>query len=127
MMDGDKNTKKQVDAVVKAILALKEERMRHMLMRTFEIYVARLERGEKDSGPSARNEIEMYLHCRECLEQARIKGIPESPERYSRISAGFTKRGIQIWCHRHDLNILHMDFEGVQHPANSGVNLEDDA
>lgn len=125
-MRADKNTKKQVDVVVKAILNLGEERLRDMLMRVFEVYALRFERGESHSEPSAKNEIEMYFHCRECLEELKIKALPLSPAEYAKLEVGYTKRGIQVWCRRHDQNVMHMDFEGIQHPANSGVDLTDE-
>ena len=61
------------------------------------------------------NKIAMYLHCRKC-----IKELPpgESPRDYAAIEAGWTKIGLQLWCKRHDKNILHVDFEGQKHPAN---------
>lgn len=31
---------------------------------------------------------------------------------YMALEAGFTARGLQIWCRRHDLNVCHVDFEG---------------
>lgn len=69
------------------------------------------------SGPSSRNEIGMYFHCKRCLEE-----LPrgQSPVSYARYSVGFTPVGLQIWCERHDINICHIDFEGQRHPANRG-------
>jgi len=60
------------------------------------------------------NQIEAYLHCLQCLEE-----IPPgvSPREYQRIQAGWTVQGIQVWCVRHEMNIIHMDFEGQKHPA----------
>lgn len=59
-------------------------------------------------------EIKLYFHCALCLDE-----IPEgeSPESYANYSGGWTIRGFQIWCLRHDCNIVHVDFEGQQHPA----------
>ena len=31
---------------------------------------------------------------------------------YSKIDVGFTERGLQIWCQRHQLNICHINFDG---------------
>jgi len=33
---------------------------------------------------------------------------------YGRLEMGFTERGLQVWCLRHDLNVLHLDFAGEQ-------------
>jgi hypothetical protein len=60
------------------------------------------------------NDIVAYLHCKKCLEERP----PElSPMEWSRVQVGWTVKGIQIWCNRHELNVMHMDFEGVKHPA----------
>lgn len=60
--------------------------------------------------------ITSYMHCRLCLEE-----LPEgvSPMDFSRTQAGFTSLGIQVWCNRHNCNVVHIDFEGVRHPANT--------
>ncbi len=31
---------------------------------------------------------------------------------HGRLEAGFTERGLQIWCRRHDVNVCHLDFGG---------------
>lgn len=61
------------------------------------------------------NCIVMYTHCGLCLNE-----LPEdkSMGEFSEISVGFTIEGLQIWCDRHDCNIVHIDFQGMQHPAN---------
>lgn len=61
------------------------------------------------------NKIKLYLHCLTCADS-----IPngESAESYSRLSVGWTKLGLQVWCHRCKVNVVHIDFEGQQHPAN---------
>jgi len=65
---------------------------------------------------SNRNCISTYLHCGECLKE-----IPDgvAPRDYQRIQTGFTEHGIQVWCTRHNLNVIHIDFEGREHPANT--------
>ena len=65
---------------------------------------------------SNKNEIEMYLHCGLCLDE---KPEDISPMDYQRIQAGWTVQGLQIWCIRHDCNILHIDFEGRKLSANT--------
>lgn len=60
---------------------------------------------KKKSG--LNNEISMYFHCSECLKEIP-KG--ESPMTYQRIQVGYTQRGLQVWCTRHNLNIIHLDF-----------------
>ncbi len=65
------------------------------------------------------NHIQLYLHCRKCIEEITEgrAGGENSPKEYQRIQAGWTKEGLQVWCTRHDLNIVHIDFEGTQHKA----------
>ena len=60
------------------------------------------------------NNIELFLHCKKCIE-SRPDGI--SPKDYQEIGCGWTKQGLQVWCNRHDCNVLHVDFEGQKHPA----------
>lgn len=78
---------------------------------------------EEKNVPAA-NSITAYFHCRECLEMWKSgeateeTGRPVSMSEWARLEAGFTRLGIQVRCVRHDLNILHVDFEGQQHPAN---------
>lgn len=61
------------------------------------------------------NEIQGFLHCSLCLEE-RPKNI--SPREYASLEVGFTELGMQVWCKRHECNVLHVDFEGRKHPAN---------
>jgi len=61
--------------------------------------------------------IESYMHCGLCLDE-KPDGI--SPQNYAQLEVGFTILGIQVWCKRHQANVCHIDFEGQQHPANTG-------
>ena len=67
------------------------------------------------------NCIEQFLHCKLCSEEVHSgntdTGQSESPRNYAKYEVGWTKWGIQIWCIRHNANILHIDFEGHTHPA----------
>jgi hypothetical protein len=55
----------------------------------------------------ANNEIKMYVHCKQCM-----------PDFHNRkYAVGWTKVGLQVWCETHNLNMLHIDFEGQKHPA----------
>lgn len=65
---------------------------------------------------SASNQIQLFMHCAKCLNE-KPDGI--SPEQYQSITAGWTVQGLQVWCKRHEINIVHIDFEGQQHPANT--------
>ena len=35
-----------------------------------------------------------------------------SMRHYSALDVGFTDRGLQVWCRRHQLNVVHVDFAG---------------
>lgn len=61
--------------------------------------------------------ISSYFHCRQCIES-----IPEgtTPQEWADLSVGFTDRGLQVVCNRHELNVVHIDFEGQRHPADTG-------
>lgn len=74
------------------------------------------DRGEKD--PSLR--ISHYIHCAKCddeeaLQVLREEGIMSYLD-YQQVEVGFTDVGIQVWCKRHNHNIIHFDFEGMSHP-----------
>lgn len=63
----------------------------------------------------ATHSIESYMHCRRCLEE-KPEGI--SPAEWQQNEVGFTDIGLQVWCRRHQINVVHIDFEYQQHPAN---------
>lgn len=68
---------------------------------------------EKERAPK----IVTYLHCALCLEELPAG---ESIQDYAMSEVGFTKEGIQIWCRRHNANVVHLDFEGRLVPAIAG-------
>lgn len=74
-------------------------------------------------GPENDRRITTYMHCGMCLDEWKNPDHPDSegtsPETYARLSVGFTKRGLQVWCVRHGVNVMHVDFEGQKHPANT--------
>ena len=61
------------------------------------------------------NEIQMFFHCRQCVESLPVG---KSPREDSQIECGWTEIGFQVWCKRHDINIMHVDFEGCTHRVN---------
>ncbi len=68
-----------------------------------------------EAGPKASDERLEIFQCKLCLDELP-KGT--SPKDYARVQVGFTPHGIQVWCNRHDCNVIHINFEGVKHPAN---------
>lgn len=67
-------------------------------------------------GVSNQNEIVMYMHCRRCIDEVPAG---KTPQEYQQIEVGWTKAGFQVWCKRHNSNILNIDFEGQRHKANT--------
>lgn len=55
------------------------------------------------------NEIGSFMTCKECFESLP-NGV--SPREWGRIEVGYTPKGIQVWCVRHERNVLHLDFLG---------------
>lgn len=68
------------------------------------------------------NGIRMYFHCSACL---REKPASQSPADWARLSVGFTKEGLQVWCWRHGLNVAHIHFEGLAHRARTDAGEPD--
>ena len=60
--------------------------------------------------------IEAFIHCVKCLHE---KPQGKSPAQWARLNFGFTELGVQVWCERHHCNVIHIDFQGHQHPASS--------
>jgi len=79
---------------------------------------------ENDKIIESDNKIQSYFHCGLCVKESLEiiskkefkKG--QSPRDFVQLEIGWTKIGIQIWCKKHDCNVIHLDFEGHQHPAN---------
>lgn len=62
------------------------------------------------------NEITTFFHCKKCLEE---KPDNVTPRDWAQHEVGFTPIGLQVWCKRHEMNIVHIDFEGQRHPAST--------
>jgi len=67
------------------------------------------------------NRITSFLGCVMCIAEMREKEIDMSYREYARLEIGFTKQGLQAICVRHEVNVLHVDFEGHRHPANTSA------
>ena len=71
--------------------------------------------------------IKTYGHCKRCIDEIQSgKAGRVSPRDYARLSFGFTVEGLQVWCVRHECNVIHIDFEGQTHPANMEATDEED-
>lgn len=60
------------------------------------------------------NKIKEPLVCSQCFDEMS-KGLTDkaSLQDYALFDVGFTDMGIQVWCRRHDLNVVHIDFDGM--------------
>ena len=71
---------------------------------------------EGESEIPATKEIMSFCHCGKCFPD---RPSDMSPADWMKIEVGFTPLGIQVWCKRCEVNVMHIDFQGAQHPANT--------
>lgn len=64
---------------------------------------------------SEKEQIVSYAHCRQCFAE-----LPDgmSMEEWARLSVGLTPLGLQVWCVRHGMNVVH--YKAVD-PSTSAV------
>lgn len=64
------------------------------------------------------NQIKEPIVCVKCSDEL-TQGLTDakSIQDYSRIDVGFTSRGVQLWCQRHNINICHINFNGEKPEA----------
>ena len=67
-------------------------------------------------------QIVMYFQCRTCIEEMPPGTAPRD---WARFNVGWTRYGMQVWCVRHDCNVVNIDFEGQQHPAELSAATKD--
>lgn len=60
------------------------------------------------------NNITSFCHCGLCVQELPAG---QSPRDWAQLEVGFTDIGIQVWCKRHEVNVMHIDFQGQRHPA----------
>lgn len=60
-------------------------------------------------------QIAAFMHCGRCLNELPA-GV--SPREWASLEVGWTEHGLQVWCKRHEINVVHIDFQGAKHPAN---------
>ena len=51
-----------------------------------------------------KNRIFLHAHCRNCMGK---KPANQSPSEWSRTDAGLTDTGVQVWCKRCRMEIVH--------------------
>jgi hypothetical protein len=54
-------------------------------------------------------QIQTFLHCARCTREN--PGMP--PKKWARLEVGFTRRGLQVWCLRHDMEVAHFTPEKI--------------
>lgn len=59
--------------------------------------------------------IQSYMHCGVCLAE---RPADQTPQQWAQLEVGWTVLGLQVWCKRHKVNVVHIDFQGRTHPAN---------
>ena len=52
-------------------------------------------------------QIEANIYCEAC-QRERPDCI--TPQKWSRLDVGWTENGLQVWCRRHDCNVLQIDL-----------------
>lgn len=67
----------------------------------------------------SKNCIDLFFHCKKCMEELKkLSQIDDlltvTPQEYSRLECGWTKKGFQVWCIRHDVNVINFDLMGQQ-------------
>jgi len=77
-----------------------------------------IDQSEKDRPIPNTEEITSYFHCAKCLNE---RPSDVSPRDWARVSVGFTRLGVQVWCARHDCNIIHIDFMGQKVAVNTTI------
>ncbi len=53
--------------------------------------------------------IQQYIHCAKCFNELPAD---TSPKEHQLLEVGWTEKGLQVWCVRHEENVMHLDFDG---------------
>lgn len=69
-----------------------------------------------DHGLTNEKAIGAFMHCALCVAELP-RGM--SPRKHARLEVGWTRPGLQVWCLRHGVDVVHIDLEGQRHPANA--------
>src|SRR5262245_65797089 len=55
--------------------------------------------------------IGRYFQCGQCLDELDTLHVSTSPREYARVNVGTTPFGIQVWCVRHEVNVVHFRID----------------
>ena len=68
---------------------------------------------DKDENSNLLYNITENLVCNQCYEEY-CAGLTDSSslQQYSMLDVGLTDIGLQVWCRRHNVNVVHVDFGG---------------
>lgn len=57
--------------------------------------------------------IKEILICNQCYQEYHA-GLTDSKslQQYTILDVGLTDMGIQVWCRRHNVNVVHINFGG---------------
>ena len=63
-------------------------------------------------------DIEQPIVCSRCADDVTEgrAGLVSMAE-YMQLDVGFSSVGLQVWCRRHDANVVHIDFRGCELPS----------
>lgn len=72
----------------------------------------------KTKTPKTKNDIQLFFHCGRCLDD---KPANTSPREWAALEVGWTQKGLQVWCKRHEINVAAIDFRGAKVAVNTGA------
>jgi hypothetical protein len=53
--------------------------------------------------------------CAKCADEFASGGTDAASLRdYVTVDVGFSDQGVQVWCRRHELNVVHIDFDDAR-------------
>jgi hypothetical protein len=61
------------------------------------------------------------IHCGVCTAESASLGL--TPAGNSHLEVGLTKLGLQVWCTKHAINVVHIDFRGSMPHVNPNANI----
>lgn len=54
-------------------------------------------------------QIQTFMHCVMCNREN--PGV--APKKWARLEVGLTRRGLQVWCLRHDAEVVHLTADQI--------------